>query len=54
MTRVGRGLLIVSSLDHRDPPGRWLLHRLLKFAMSVAATAPSKLDPGLVRSWAIE
>ncbi len=54
MTRVGRSLLIVSSLDHRDPPGRWLLDRMLKFAMSAAAAASSDLDPELVRTWAIE
>ena len=54
MTRVGEGLLIVSSLDHRDPPGQWLLDRLLKFAMSAAATASSKLDPELVRTWAVD
>ena len=54
LTRVGRGLLIVSSLDHRDAPGQWLLDRLLKFAMSAAAATSSKLDPELVRSWVIE
>ena len=54
MTRVGRGLLIVSSLDHHDAPGQWLLDRLLKFAMSATAAASSKLDPELVRSWAID
>ncbi len=35
-------------------PGQWLLDRLLKFAMSAAATASPKLDPELVRTWAIE
>ncbi len=35
-------------------PGQWLLDRMLKFARSAAATASSKLDPELVRSWAID
>ena len=35
-------------------PGQWLLDRMLKFAMSAAAAASSKLDPELVRRWAIE
>ncbi len=54
MTHVGRGLLIVSSLDYRDAPGQWLLDRMLKSSMSAAATASSKLDPELVRSWATD
>ena len=32
MTRVGKGLLIVSSLDHTEAAGQWLLNNLLAFA----------------------
>ena len=54
MTQVGRGLLIVSSLDHTEAPGRWLLDRLLRFATSGAARAPLSLDPDLVRRWTFD
>ena len=30
--RIGAGLLAVSSLDHTQPAGRWLLDRVLTFA----------------------
>ena len=40
--RIGAGLLAVSSLDHTEPAGRWLLDRLLAFA---AAHDPESLAP---------
>ncbi len=32
-TRTGGGLLIASSLDHKNPAGQWLLTRLAKFGL---------------------
>ncbi|MBL8765373.1 MAG: hypothetical protein JNM07_14025 [Phycisphaerae bacterium] len=43
---VGAGVLIVSSLDHTEDAGRWLLARLLARAGSAApAAAERRLDP---------
>ncbi len=53
-TRVGQGLLIVSSLDHTEAPGKWLLDRIVRFAASDSATASSSLDPDLVRRWTVD
>ena len=54
MTRVGQGLLIVSSLDHTEAPGRWLLDCIVRFAASSSAVASSDLDPELVRRWTFD
>lgn len=54
MARVGRGLLVVSSLDHTEAPGRWLLDCAVRFAASGSATASSSLDPALVRRWTLD
>jgi hypothetical protein len=51
MARVGRGLLIASSLDHSEDAGRWLLGKITGFAADPAATTPAELDPGLVKRW---
>jgi hypothetical protein len=45
MTRVGPGLLIASSLDHVDAPGRHLLHRLVSYAVRDDATTRAAIDP---------
>jgi hypothetical protein len=52
MSRVGRGLLIASSLDHSEDAGRYLLERLLRFAAGPGPRARGRIDAGLVRSWA--
>ena len=54
MTGVGDGLLIVSSLDHSDAPGRWLLDCVVRFAASASAAASSCLDPQIVRRWTFD
>lgn len=50
-TRVGNGLLIASSLDHTQPAGQYLLHRLLAHAASDAPTCAAELDASLLRAW---
>ncbi|MHC4774682.1 MAG: glycoside hydrolase family 2 protein [Planctomycetota bacterium] len=54
MARVGRGLLIASSLDHTDDAGRWLLGKITGFAADPAATTSTELDPELVKGWVAE
>jgi hypothetical protein len=49
VTRVGTGLLVVSSLDHSEDAGRYLLRKLILFAVSDEATATGELDPALLR-----
>jgi hypothetical protein len=51
MARVGRGLLVASSLDHSEDAGQWLLRKIVAFAADPAATASAELDPALVRRW---
>lgn len=50
---VGRGLLVATSLDHSDPPGRHLLHQVLGWLTEDAPVSPGRLDPALVRAWAV-
>lgn len=53
MAHVGKGLLILSGADHTTPAGRYLLDRLLAFAVADAANTKGRLDEDLVRSWAV-
>lgn len=47
--RIGKGMLVVSTLDHATPAGRWFLNRLLAYA--AAADAPgTELPAG---SWLV-
>ncbi|CAG1005455.1 Putative beta-glucuronidase [Phycisphaerales bacterium] len=34
--RIGRGLLVVSTLDHSTPAGRWFLNRLMNYAAATS------------------
>lgn len=51
--RVGEGVLILSGADHTTPAGRYLLDRLLAFAVADAANSDGRLEESLVRSWAV-
>lgn len=52
--RVGEGLLAVSTLDHDNPAGRYLLGRIVRHLHSASAleACSGSLRPELVRSWA--
>jgi hypothetical protein len=52
--RVGKGLLIVSSLDHSEDAGQWLFDQILRFAAAENSTAGSELDPAELRRWTVE
>lgn len=43
-TRVGAGVLAVSSLDHHDPAGRWLLHQVVE-GLASNTGAPHAITP---------
>lgn len=49
--RVGKGLLVLSGVDHSTPAGRYLLDRLLAFAASNTAESSGRLDESMVRGW---
>ena len=53
MSRVGAGLLVVSTLDHDSPAGRYLLARVVEFAHRPDAPrcVRSELPLELVRGW---
>lgn len=54
--RVGRGLLVTTSLDHTQdgsPAGRHLLHRTLEWLAANDATSPAALDPSLLLQWSL-
>lgn len=51
--RVGRGLLVVTSLDHTGDAGRWLLRRIVAHAADPRTDAEGALEASLVRSWAV-
>jgi hypothetical protein len=53
-SRIGRGLLIASSLDHSEDAGRYLLHRLIGYALERSAGARAALDPEFLRRWSVE
>ncbi|UCD75345.1 MAG: hypothetical protein JSV91_00200 [Phycisphaerales bacterium] len=52
--RVGEGLLIVSSLDHSEGAGQYVLRRILNYAAGDESTARGALDPVLLREWTVE
>jgi hypothetical protein len=54
MTNVGAGLLLVTSLDHADDPGRYLLHRLIAYAAGNGARAERSLAPERLRGFAVQ
>lgn len=49
-TRVGKGMLTVSSLDHSDPAGRYLLERLM---VAGSVNGSSECEPVVLRRFAI-
>ncbi len=52
MARVGKGLVILSGVDHSTPGGRYMLDRLLAFAVGDAAETSGRLEEAVVRRWA--
>ncbi len=52
-TRVGAGLLAVSTLDHESPAGQYLLHRLIEHVHRAEAPSLARgaLDIEVVRNW---
>lgn len=53
-TRVGKGMLLASSLDHSEDAGRYLLHRLIGYALDEGAAARVEIDAGVLRKWTAE
>lgn len=53
MTRVGKGLLIVSSLDHSEDAGQHVLAKMIDFALREDARAHAAIDPATLRGFAI-
>lgn len=51
-TRVGRGVLLASALDHTEDAGQYLLHRLLRFLLGEAAEIKRETDPARLEGWA--
>jgi hypothetical protein len=51
--RVGRGLLIATSLDHTEDAGRYLLRRFLDWAGSDNPEPRAELDPKLLEQWVV-
>jgi hypothetical protein len=49
--RVGDGLLVISSLDHTTPAGRFLMSRVLEWLGDDNASSDGALDVSVVRSW---
>jgi hypothetical protein len=49
-TRVGDGRLMVSSLDHSEAPGQYLLHRMINHMQQAADSPIAKLDSTLLRN----
>lgn len=53
--RVGEGVLLVSTLDHGEPAGRWLLDRSLAWLASCEAVAvQGRLDRADLEPWLAE
>jgi hypothetical protein len=52
--RVGAGLLVASSLDHTEDAGRFLLRRIVSWAVNRDAAARGALDVHAVESWTLE
>jgi hypothetical protein len=53
-TRIGKGMLIASSLDHSEDAGRYLLHRLIGYALSDDAACQARIDPAILGRQAAE
>ena len=51
MTRVGKGVLMVSSLDHHDPAGQYLLARMIRFMQHPDAWAQREMPASMVAQW---
>lgn len=54
MARIGEGLLIVSSLDHSEDAGQYLLRRIIDYARADEAAAQTELASTFLRKWAVE
>ncbi len=52
--RVGDGMLVVSSLDHAEDAGQWLLRELLAFAARGAPPPGPELPMTELRRWTVE
>lgn len=51
--RVGRGLLIGTSLDHSEDAGQYLLRRLIDFGLAARPACRAELDPVMLRDLAV-
>lgn len=54
MTRVGRGVLLVSSVDHHDPAGQFLLNRALTALRDQTCKPNRKLEASRLRPFAFD
>lgn len=52
-TRVGTGVLAVSSLDHHDPAGQWLLHQVMEWLASDGSSPNAALPIDATRPYTI-
>lgn len=52
-TRVGDGVLAVSSLDHHDPAGQWLLHQVVEWLASDGSSPNAALPIDVTRPYTI-
>ena len=53
-TRIGQGTLVVSSLDHSEGAGAWLLRRLVSDAVEGRITADAVLDRAVLEPFVID
>jgi len=53
MTRVGSGLLVVSSLDHTEAAGQWLLKKLLCQEFSQDENTASRIEPAQLSKYTL-
>jgi hypothetical protein len=54
LSRVGKGLLIATSLDHTEDAGRYLMDRFLGYLVSDQAGCLSSADAALLRGLALQ
>lgn len=52
-TRVGRGLLLASSLDHTEDAGQYLLRRMMEFGLQDRPPVRGELTATQLGLWAI-
>jgi hypothetical protein len=52
--RVGEGLLVMSSLDHSEDAGQWMLHELIAFAGRDPLPSIAALGGTELRRWTVE